>query len=100
MEKGSYSVPTENFDNMLLNNPDDPPIGNLEEFEKSFAYKTFQIDHGSIIGEGYLKEIEKENKGYYLRFTERDFSAKSGFTIPNDKKFNLKKRRASHHPAE
>ncbi len=91
IEKGSYSVPTENFDNMLLSNPNDPPIGGLEEFEKKFAFKTFKIDDGSIIGEGYLKLIEKENKGYYLRFAKRDFSAKSGFTVDSDKKFNMKK---------
>ncbi|MFT6792065.1 MAG: phosphate transport system permease protein [Rubritalea sp.] len=91
IEKGSYTVPTENFDNMLLNNPDELAIGNLEDFEKSFAYKTFKIDNGSIIGEGYLKEIEKENKGYYLRFAKRDFATKSGFSVATDKKFNIKK---------
>jgi len=91
IEKGSYTVPTENFDNMLLSNPSDPPIGGLEEFDKKFTFKTFKIDNGSIIGEGYLKLIEKENKGYYLRFAQRDFSAKSGFTVDSDKKFNMKK---------
>ena len=90
VEKGDYEVPTENFDNMLLSNPDELPIGSLEEVKKEFKFKRFHLNEGSIIGEGYLFEIEKDND-YYHNYTERNQNVKLGFTLDRDKNFNLTK---------
>jgi len=90
VEKGSYEVPTNNYDNMLISNPDELPISNQEVFDKSFGFVNFQIENGSLIGDGYLKDIEKDNKGYYLKFSERKFPELSGFTLDRDKVFTLK----------
>ncbi|MGJ8656557.1 MAG: PstA family ABC transporter permease [Akkermansiaceae bacterium] len=91
VEKGTYEVPTTNFDNMLISNPDDLPLSNEEVFDKSFDFVSFQIENGSLIGDGYLKDIEKDNKGYYLKFTERKFPELTGFSLDRDKAFTLKK---------
>ncbi len=92
LEKGTgYEVPTEHFDNMLISNPNELPLENLEEFQKSFQLVSFQIKNGSLIGDDYLKDIEKDNKQYYVRFTERKFPTLVGFTVHRDKKIRISK---------
>lgn len=90
-EAGSIEAPVANFENMLRSNDDDTlPIDNLEEFEKTFEFIRFDLQPGSVIGEGYLKNLEKQNKDFYLIYTERDASSDVGFTLESDKNISLK----------
>ncbi len=91
IESDSIEIPTENFDNILRSNDDDAlPIDNVEEFEKSFPYKRFNLMPGSIIGEGYLKNLEQQNEGFFLIYTERDTESHVGFSIDQEKSLTLK----------
>ena len=84
-------APLENYENMLSSNVEPLEISNLKEFKKSFGYVTFDLESGSLIGDGYLMDIEKENNGLYLMFKERRQPEKLGFSIPQDKKFTIPK---------
>jgi len=91
IESEGIEIPTENFDNMLRSNGDDAlPLKDVEEFEKSFPYKRFKLMPGSIIGEGYLKNLEQQNEGFFLIYTERDTNTPVGFKVEQDKKISLK----------
>ena len=91
IESENIEIPTENFDNILNSNDDDAlPIENVEEFEKPYPYNRFKLLPDSIIGEGYLKNIEQQNKGFFLIYTERDTTSPVGFSVTKDKALSLK----------
>lgn len=90
-ESKGIEVPTKNFDNILRSNGSDTlPLENLEEFEKNFPYKRFELLDGSIIGEGYLKNLEQQNDDFFLIYTQRDTESSVGFTVEQDRKVTLK----------
>lgn len=90
-EAKGIEIPTENFDNMLNSNGDEAlPIEDVKEFEKAFAYTRFDLMPGSIIGEGYLKNLEQKNDGFLLIYTERDTDSPVGFTLTTEKSMSLK----------
>ncbi len=91
VESEGIEIPTENFDNILGSNDDDAlPFANIEEFQKAFAFKRFSLLPGSVIGEGYLKNIEQQNEGFFLIYTERNTENPVGFTVESDKSISLK----------
>lgn len=91
VEADGIEIPTENFDNILGSNARDAlPVKNVEEFRKSFPYKRFTLMPGSVLGEGYLKNIEQHNEGFFLVYTERDTGTPVGFTLASDRPVNLK----------
>lgn len=90
VEADGIEIPTKNFDNILSSNDDDAlPLKNVEEFKKSFPYKRFSLLPGSIIGEGYLKNIEQQNENFFLIYTERDTKSSAGFSVASDKEITL-----------
>lgn len=83
-------VPEKNFDSILRNNSDEKAlITNVRVFDKSLETVHFELLPGSIIGEGYLKELEQQNDNFYLRYDERELDAPVAFTLEADKAFTL-----------
>lgn len=87
----NIEVPTSNFDSILRSNSDETDlITNVKKIEKNFAYKKFDVLPGSILGEGYLKKLEKQNKGFYLLYDTYDTTTPVAFTLDSKKSFTLK----------
>jgi phosphate transport system permease protein len=83
-------MPAANFDGLLANNPDsDQWLANLIEFEKPAELIKFDLLKGSLIGSGYLGELESQNPDLYLLYTERDSNAAVGFQLPESKKISM-----------
>ncbi|SHI88263.1 Binding-protein-dependent transport system inner membrane component [Rubritalea squalenifaciens DSM 18772] len=83
-------VPAKNFDSMLSSNGDDRlPIANVRTFDKSYKMINFDLLPDSIIGEGYLKDLEQQNDNFYLRYDERTLEAPVAFTLQQDKAITL-----------
>lgn len=83
-------IPAENFESMLRSNGDEKlPIANVREFDKSYKMVSFDLLPGSLIGEGYLKDLEQQNDGFYLRYAERDLESPVAFTLPEAKALKL-----------
>lgn len=87
----NIEVPEANFNAILRSNTKVEDIfTNVQNIERTFKYTQFDVLPGSIIGEGYLKNLEKQNDGFYLRYDERNATAPIAFTLEADKKFTLK----------
>lgn len=83
-------MPAKNFDGLLANNPDaEQWLANVEKFEKPTEFVRFDLLAGSLLGAGYLGELESMNPDFYVLYTQRDAGAPVGFHLPADKKFTL-----------
>ncbi|MFC4993491.1 PstA family ABC transporter permease [Rubritalea tangerina] len=87
----AIEIPEKNFDSILRSNTKVSELfTNVESIERKFSFTEFQVQPGSIIGEGYLKNLEKQNDGFYLLYDKRDTNAPVAFTLKSDKSFQLK----------
>ncbi|MGB2011700.1 MAG: hypothetical protein ACPHYF_09245, partial [Akkermansiaceae bacterium] len=83
-------MPAKNFDGLLANNPDaEQWLANVEGFEKPTEFVRFDLLAGSLLGAGYLSELESMNPDFYVLYTQRDTGAPVGFHLLADKKFTL-----------
>ncbi|MGJ8671490.1 PstA family ABC transporter permease [Rubritalea sp.] len=87
----NIQVPEENFDAILRSNSSvEDVFANVKDVNRVFDYTRFNVQPGSLIGEGYLKNLEQQNDGFYLRYDKRDINAPVAFTLSSDKVFTLK----------
>jgi len=57
------------------------PVENVEEFDKPFIWKTFKVEQGSYIGDGYLSILERDNEGFEPRYKSRNIEGMMGFSV-------------------
>jgi phosphate transport system permease protein len=87
----NIEIPEANFDSILNSNTKvEEVFTNVKNIDRTFEYTQFDVQPGSFIGEGYLKNLEKQNDGFYLRYDERNASAPVAFTLESEKNFSLK----------
>ena len=86
----NIQIPTKNFKNIIASNYQELPIEDVKEVERVFKYTSFKLQPESIIGEGYLKNLEQNNPGFRLIYKERDLTSPMGFTLTSDKSISLK----------
>lgn len=79
-------APKENYEQMLRANASELPIENVKDYKQAFPFVSFDIENGSIIGDGYLENIEKFND-IYVPFNKRTLDGEVGFEIERDKEF-------------
>ncbi|WP_018970867.1 PstA family ABC transporter permease [Rubritalea marina] len=92
VEKSDHiEVPVKNFDSIIESNAKHSDLfTNIKEVQHQTNVTTFDIAPGSVIGEGYLKNLEKQNKGFYLRFDKRDTQSPVAFTLESPKSITLR----------
>ena len=86
----NIQIPTKNFDNIITSNPEELPLQDIKDIQRTFRFVNFKLQPGSVIGEGYLKNLEQKNKGFKLIYTKRDLLTPMGFTLASDKNISLK----------
>ncbi len=82
-------VDQKSFDTLTTYNPSKENIQDIETFKKEFSFTSFKIKEGSLIGDGYLSDIEKQND-FFADFTLRNKTATTGFTVTKNTILNLK----------
>ncbi|MBK1791818.1 PstA family ABC transporter permease [Persicirhabdus sediminis] len=65
------------------------PVENSEEFEKSYPHTRFDLQPGTIIGDGYLQLIENNNHDFRVGFLSRSRDAQVGFNLSADSEFRV-----------
>lgn len=86
----NIQLPIKNYKNLLSSNFDDLPLSNIKEFDKSFTQVKFKLLPEAIIGEGYLQNLEQQNPGFRLIYTERDQTSPVGFTLESNKNISVR----------
>ena len=90
-QSDKIEVPAKNFASILRSNSDEKfPVTNIKEFEKPFPFVRFELQPESVIGEGYLKNLEKQNPDFFLIYDARDTTTNVGFTLTSGKSISLK----------
>ncbi|BDS08440.1 hypothetical protein NT6N_34800 [Oceaniferula spumae] len=69
----------------------DLPIESEESVQQPFKFKTFKIEEGSVIGDGYLAIIEQQNEDFRTGYTKRITDARIGFPITKETSIALDK---------
>ncbi|MBK1829347.1 ABC transporter permease subunit [Verrucomicrobiaceae bacterium R5-34] len=88
-DKGKgFLAPTEVLKTMRRYN-DDLPVESEEAVSQPFKYKTFKIEEGSLIGDGYLAIIEQQNDGFRPGFAERHTDRQIGFPVAKEATITL-----------
>ena len=81
-------IPAEGLQTLLTYNPREGLFTDFTDTARSTDYRTFRIEPGSVLGDGYLTNIEVYNdfSGKYLK---RDLESEIGFELSADTRFTL-----------
>ncbi len=81
-------IPADRVDTLLTYNPKEGLFTDFSDTAHSSDYRTFRIEPGSVIGDGYLTNIEVYND-FSAQFAKRDMTAPVGFEFPEETTLQL-----------
>lgn len=88
-DKGKkLEINQESFKTLTSYNRDPALISNTTKFKKPFKFINFAIEPNSIIGDGYLSEIENDND-FIADYIRRETNKEIGFEVTKDSILNL-----------
>ncbi len=82
------SIPAKSFKTLQKYNPREGLFTDIQDSSRSTEYRTFKIEPGSVIGDGYLSNVEVYNN-FTAKYLKREFTAPAGFELSQDTEFQV-----------